>query len=184
MSGPFVQQNGDGVAIPESNQIVVSTSVSVLVGANNIGFAQSLTPNFTRKVERIRHLNADDAGRIVEQAPGPEDYTISMTGFAVYPNAAANNPGSPQSAVGTLLERILGSAPVQSAGALAALAFRCLSSQIVPFSASDERRKPGFSNVVGRIRYVDNWMTSFSSPVAIGNVMLTETVAAQPTYIG
>lgn len=183
MAGPFVSQNGDGVAIPESNQVVVSTSVSIIVGSNNVGFCQSLTPNFTRKVERIRHLNAEDAGRIVEQAPGPEDYTIQMTGFAVYPNAAANQPGSPQNPVGSMLERILGSSPVQSAGALASLAFRCLSSQIVPFSCLDERKKPGFAEVVGRSRYVDCWMTSYSAPVAIGTVMLTETMAAQPSFI-
>jgi hypothetical protein len=180
-------RNGDGVAVPSNNQVVVSTSVQIKIGdGNDVGFAQSITRNDTRRVDRIRHLSAVDAGRIMEQAPGPEDYTLRITGFAVYSDAdiLATNPG--EKATGSFLNQLLGAAGPQQVGNLSHTIFRSMQSQIVPFDVVEERRRPGNDdpNSFGRTIYADCWMTSYSSPIQIGQITIAEDVSCQPTYIG
>lgn len=176
---PFVAQNGDGVQLPRDNQVVVSTSITLLVAGKTLGFVQSVNRTDTRRVDRVRHLDADDAGRIVEQAPGPEDYTLRINGFAVYPGSAALTQSSPGARpTGTLLNQILSLGEGRGAAA-----FRCLSSQSLPFSLIEQRRHPGARERIGRTWYADCWMTNFSSPMQIGQITIAEEVQAQPTYV-
>ncbi len=180
---PIVPQQGPGVAIPQTNQVVVSTSIDVLAGSSAlpIGFAQSINPNFTRRADRIRHLDSGDAGRTVEQAVGPEDYSLRVSGFACYSDNS--QPGGAQK-IGSLLDRLLGAAGPQTVGSVSNAVFTCLSSQILPFDVIEATKRPGFGSVLGRSVYKKNVMTAFSKPINISTITIAEEVTMQPTFIG
>lgn len=180
----FATNRGDGVGIPQTNQVVVSTSITILAQSSApIGFVQSIQPSDQRRVDRVRHLDAVDAGRTIEQAPGPEDHSIRMTGFAVYGGTPAQGSSAGTTdPKGSFLERLLALGPGQSLGDISGRVFRCLSSQIIPFDLFEERRRPGLGNKTTK-KYMDVWMTNFSSPVQITNITIAEEVQGQPTWI-
>src|SRR5208282_3130195 len=76
---------GSGVGLAPSNVTVISTSVGLFDDLGfDIGFIQSISPSFDRATVKVRHLNKADAGRVIEQQPGVENYTMGVTSMALY----------------------------------------------------------------------------------------------------
>lgn len=159
-----LQTRGDGVSIPESNQVIISTSVDVLDdNGDNIGFMQQLTRRDDRPTQLIRHLDSTDAGKVIEQAPGPETNRLDVTGFALY------NVGQQRR---SLLHRISPLGP----------SFRSLNSNAIPFEITERWRHPATGNS-GENLYGDNLLINFSRPVNITTVMIAETATLQCTWV-
>jgi hypothetical protein len=155
---------GDGVGIPGTNQVVVSTSIDVLDEQGfNIGFVTRIDRRDARPVERIRHLNAEDAGRTVEMTPSPEGVTLDVTGFYIYPKSALEKR--------SLLNRL----PQSVDGAAS---FRSLNSQKIPFVIVERTRHPA-TNVESKTTYVGCWLTAFSRPINIGTATVAETATVE-----
>lgn len=183
-----LQPRGDGVNIPGNNKVVISTSIDVLDEAGNpMGFIQSLNRRDTRRVDRIRQLDSVDAGRTVEQAPGPEDNTLDVTGFALYGDFGTK---------GSLVERLVlrddtsvsGGGLAGGAGGTAlgknfpANIFRSINSQVIPCNITERWTQPSKGSI-GRSTYGDSLLTAFSRPVAITGITITESATLQPTWI-
>lgn len=160
-----IQTRGDGVSIPESNQVVISTTVDVLDDEGfNIGFLQNINRTDDRPTDAIRHLDASDAGRMLEQAPGVENNTLTLTGFALY-NTGVNRR--------SLLNRIIGASSSP---------FRSLNSQQIPFEITEQWTHPA-SNARGQTLYGDCMLTNYSRPVNIGNITISETANVKCTWV-
>lgn len=145
--------------------MVISTTVDVLDDEGfNIGFLQSISRTDARPTESVRHLDASDAGRILEQAPGVETNTLNLTGFALYNSGVDRR---------SLLNRVVGanSAP-----------FRSLNSQQLPFEITEQWTHPA-SNARGQTLYGDCMLTNYTRPVNIGTVTITETANATATWV-
>jgi len=156
---------GDGVSIPQTNRALISTTVDVWdeMGAN-IGFIQSLQLTDTRRADRIRHLDKEDAGRIIEQAPAPDDPTLNITGFALY-----SQGGRRQS----LVHRITGGR----------VNFRSLNGQHIPFDITERSVHPADANSAQMVYYLANWLTNWTRPINIGTITVSETAITQPCWV-
>jgi hypothetical protein len=160
-----LQTRGDGVSIPTSNQVVISTSVDVLDDLGfNIGFIQQLTRNDSRPTTPVRHLDSIDAGRILEQAPGVEDDTLNFTGLALYNTGVDNR---------SLLNRLPGSA---------GSGFKSLNSNSIPFEVTEAWTHPT-TGLTGSTLFGDVLLTTYSRPVNIGTATISETAAGRVTFI-
>lgn len=167
-----LQQNGDGVSLPEENKVVISTSVDVLDdNGNNIGFLQQISRTDARPMTPIRHLAAGDAGRMVEQSPGVELNTLNVTGYALYNTGASR---------ASLLNRITGQ-EFQSGGIEAP--FRSLNSQFIPFHMTEQWTHPGNTALLGETIYGDCYLTNYTRPVSIATVNIVETANIQATWV-
>lgn len=159
----LVENLGDGVGIPASNQSVISTSIDILdEHGNAIGYITSINRRDSRPVDSIRHLNAADAGRKLEGAPHPEDVTLDVTGFALYPR----NNTSRNSLLNRLPQAVEGSD-----------AFKSLNSQKIPFIIMEKTVHPADPNKVQTTTYVGCWLTAYSKPVNIGTATIAETAS-------
>lgn len=160
-----LQTRGDAVAIPESNQVVISSSVDILDDDGfNIGFLQQINRTDNRPTQPIRHLDAVDGGRVIEQAPGPETNTLNATGFAIY------NTGVDRR---SLLNRITG---------VGGARFRSLNSQQLPFELTERWIHPA-TNLAGETLYGDCWLTNYSRPVNIGTIAIAETANITASWV-
>lgn len=160
-----LQTRGDGVSIPAGNKVVLSTSIDVFDNLGvSIGFIQTLTRRDDRPTQLIRHLDSTDAGRMIEQAPGPETNRLDVTGFALY-NVGPNKK--------SLLNRV---AP--NGGA-----FRSLNSQHIPFEIEERTTHPATPTLQASTLYGDCYLISYSRPVNIGTVHITETATLQATWL-
>lgn len=167
-----LQTRGDGVAIPESNKVVISTSVDVLDDSGtNIGFLQQISRTDARAMTPIRHLSEQDAGRMIEQSPAPELNTINVTGYALYNRGGAKD---------SLLNRITGRIADTPVGGDA---FRSLNSQFLPFQLTEKWIHPANSALVGETKYGDCYLTNYTRPVAIATVNIVETANIQATWV-
>jgi len=156
---------GDGVSLPESNQAIISTSVDVFdQDGFNLGFLESMTRTDARPTTPIRHLDARDAGRIIEQAPQPETVTLAVTGFALYNRSQFRN---------SIMHRLPGAAGAN---------FRSLNSQGIPFELVEEWEQPA-TRVRGRNVYLDCYLTNYTRPVNIGTVTIAETANITVSYV-
>lgn len=163
----FVTLKGYGVGIPPSNKVIIPFSLTIYdLEGNEVGFITDLSYDTSRRVERIRHLNAFDAGRIIEQAPSPEDYTLSATGFSLYTNDLAN----PQSVIGRLTKET------------GIAVFECLNQQKIPFNIVKEVVHPATGTGYQTIFY-ECWLTRYSEAFATRNVVVTGTASIQPSYV-
>jgi hypothetical protein len=159
----LVEQLGDGVGIPESNQAAISTSIDILdEHGNNIGYLTSLNRRDSRPVDSVRHLNAADAGRKLEGAPHVEEVTVDVTGFALYPKDKTSR--------NSLLNRL----PQAVDGASA---FKSLNSQKIPFILMEKTIHPANPNKVQVTTYVGCWLTAYSKPTNIGTATIAETAS-------
>ena len=160
-----IATRGDGVSIPESNQVIISTTVDVLDDAGfNIGFLQQINRTDSRPTNRIRHLDSVDAGRTLEQSPAPEDNSLSVSGFALY------NTGVDRRSI---LNRMVGTASNR---------FRSLNSQSIPFEMTERWTHPG-TRQVGETLYGDCYLTRYTRPVNIGTVMITESADINVSWV-
>lgn len=163
----FVSVKGYGVGIPPSNKVVIPFSLTIYdLEGNEVGFITDLSYDTSRRVERVRHLNAFDAGRIIEQAPAPEDFTVSCTGFSLYTDDLAN----PQSVIGRLTKET------------GIAVFEVLNQQKIPFNVVKEVVHPA-TGVGYQTIFFECWLTRFSEAFAVRNVVVTANASFQPTYV-
>ena len=158
-------QNPDaGVSVPESHRSQLSTSVTIVDhDGNEIGFIQSITSTDNRPVTAVRHLNAADAGRIVEGAPSPATKTLAVTGFALYKK---QNDGS-------IIQRIGGSVTRKT--------MKTLEEQSIPFNLIESVTHPA-TGEEETIIYHDCWLTNHSRPVNIGTALVSENCSIFVTW--
>lgn len=145
--------------------MVISSSVDVLdEDGFNIGFMQQISRTDNRPTTLVRHLDAIDAGRVIEQAPGPETNTLNVVGFALY------NTGVDRR---SLLNRIVGQGGAK---------FRSLNSQQLPFELTERWIHPA-TRLTGETLYGDCWLTNYTRPVNIGTVAIAETANITATWV-
>jgi len=163
----LVSTKGYGIGIPPTNKVVIPFSLTIYdLEGNEVGYMISLTYDTTRRVERIRHLNAFDAGRIIEQAPAPEDYTASGEGFTLYTDDLAN----PQSVIGRLTKET------------GIAVFECLNQQRIPFNIVKQVVHPA-TGVGYETIFYECWLARYSETFATRNIVVSATVSIQPTYV-
>lgn len=76
---------GDGVNFPAANRVVNSSTLDIYDDEGFIiGFVTNFDDQYNRNVTRIRHLSSEDAGRVIEMAPGTEDVSINVQGYSLY----------------------------------------------------------------------------------------------------
>lgn len=168
MSGIVAQaQNPNaGVNIPESHRTKLSTSIDIIDhDGNNIGYIQSITPTCNRTVTPVRHLNSEDAGRILEGAPSPATTTLSVNGFALYNK---QNDGS-------IIQRMGGSVTAKS--------MKTLEEQSIPFNLIVRTVNPATKEEELTI-YHDCWMTTHSAPVNISTALVSESANLFVGWVG
>ncbi|MBU2483213.1 MAG: hypothetical protein KJ760_19185 [Proteobacteria bacterium] len=149
-----------GVCVPAEHNTVITTSVSILAGkdAKQIGFAQEINEDLRRPVTPIRHLSSVDAGKILELAPGVEDITLSVAGFAIY-----------DIALGILNQ--LGYDSMK--GSLDPIS--CLNQQCIPFNVVKLIVHPGSGKSTTTL-FLGCMITSFSEPIALSGVTISNRV--------
>lgn len=176
----FLPYEGDannfpGVAQPKSNKVVYPPRTNIKVNGLIVGFIMQLDVNETARVERIRHMNFADAGRIVEQIEGPVDYTLNVRGFVLY--------GS------DTLARITGEAtgseespsfPLGTTGGTVIPSLEWISKKRPDITT--EFIHPGNPDVKFEITYHKCAVTGRSSTINLADLFITETVNLQPTF--
>jgi hypothetical protein len=160
--------HGSGVGLAPSNQTVISTSVGVFDDLGfEIGFIQNIDRRDTRQTTVVRHLNKADAGRIVEQQPGVEDYELTVNGWMMYEKNDTNKQ--------SLLNRL--PSDVSGAGA-----FQVMNDQFIPFAIREEETHPstGATNVT---MYLGCMITQYSKPINISGSQIVETANVRPSWV-
>jgi len=163
-------KHGYGVGLAPQNQVVISTAITVFdEQGNEIGFIQSLNRSDNRGTTPIRHLNKADAGRIIEQAPGVENYTLSASSFGLWNASDADRR--------SLINRLAGLGGPGGGGA-----FAVLNQQQIPFVIRQVEEHPatGAQNVT---LFLGCMLTSFSRPVAVGTATISETSNITPSWV-
>lgn len=182
-SGVWVDK-GVGVGIPRSNQVIISTSVTIWTrdpDSENeyleVGYLENLSIRRSRNATRVRHLNFKTAGRVLEQVPSPEDLTATGRGFGLYTSTLAGRLSN-HFAVNDTFK--------------ASVVFNSLNSQKWYFNVIDCAVHPGdfmpSSNAASKSRavvtiYGDCWLTNFNTTKDIKNVAVAEDVTFQPSWI-
>jgi len=166
---PYVTR-GYGVKIPKDSRIIIPTSATVFdEDGNEIGLITEVSYTTGRTVERVRHINHSDAGRIVEQVPGVEDPELSVVGYALYGSG--------------IMGRLYKTADSgQSNGIMPPDVFRVLSQQYIPFDIEVVEQHPTTGDAVITL-YIGCWISSFEHAVRIGDVTIAETVRIQPSAV-
>ena len=145
-----------GVGANTDQRTVVSTSISILNNEmQNIGYISQLGDSANRNVTRIRHLNHEDAGRVVETVLSPEDRTLSVSGFALY-NVDFD---------GSVVQRIGGSSTRKKMASL--------EEQSIPFMIVQKEVHP-VSKEETITTYHDCMLTSHSKTSNIGTATISE----------
>ncbi len=156
MAGLVTQ--GSTVGIPAENKAVISSSVDVFdQDGFNIGFVSQITPAHNRAVQRIRHLNSADAGRVIESAPSPEDISIAVTGLNLY-NISESQQQS-------LISRLPGQAGAR---------FKTLNDQKAPFFLQVVEIHPE-SGLENESTYLGCWLTRYNRPINIAGATIAAT---------
>ena len=159
---------GVGVGLAPENDVIISTSVDVFDDSGfNIGFLTSLNRNDTRDTQEVRHFDSADAGRILEQAPGVERYSLTASGWALYDRSITDKR--------SLLNRL-------PQGVVGSRTFRVLNDQKIPFALQEEETHPG-SGIKTTVFYLGCYLTSFSKPIAIGTATITENCNIKPSWV-
>lgn len=156
---------GYGVGLAPSNLTVIGTSVGVFdENGFEIGFIQSISRDDNRSTTKVRHLNKADAGRIIEQQPGVEEYSLSITGWGMYQKSDTNKQ--------SLLNRL----PVGSG------VFQTMNQQFIPFAIREEQTHPatGATNVT---LFLGCMIVRFSEPVNIGTTAVTQSATVTPSWV-
>ena len=160
---------GVGLKIPESQIIVIPFSISILSEnqEQEIGYIQQINYSTTRRVERIRHLNMSDAGRVICQVPFPEDMTVNATGMALYNS--------------TLISRLADVSPGREKDSAFAV-FHCLNSQAYPFVVEIQAVHPADPGKEYTVIHGGCWLTNFASPYNQSNLYVSQTATFQPSW--
>lgn len=124
-----------------------------------IGYITQFNPSKTRATERIRHISSADAGRVLEQAPRPEDISINITGYSLYNDQED----------GSLVQRLVGSS------ANISKAFASLEEQKEGFDIIVVTRDPETKKAVDVKIYQDVWLQNQNEPINIAQATVQET---------
>jgi len=156
---------GYGTGVDKGNRAVVSTSIDIFDNeGNKIGFCTNISRSDTRTINKIRHIDSADAGRVVELQPGPADYSLTINGFALY------NDGNKR---GGLLNRIPGTASAQ---------YAALDQQQAMFNLRVLEKHP-VSGEESATYYYNCMISNYSKPTAIGSVNIAESVTVVVSYV-
>ncbi len=152
--GGIVTQ-GSSVGIPAENRAVITSTVDLFdTDGFNIGFITQITAAHARNVQRLRHLNSADAGRVIESAPSPEDINLSATGFNLYDKTAEDKQ--------SLISRLPGRAGAR---------FKTLNDQKDAFLLKILETHPT-SGLTNQSTYLGCWMTSYNRPINIAGATI------------
>lgn len=161
-----IKTPNQGVANYEG-QTLLSTSIDILDGGlNAIGFINQINSSKSRPTTRIRHISSKDAGRVLEQAPGNEDITLTLGGFALYNDVDQK---------GSLAQRLGGWNPL--------LALESLTEQHVGFSLIRTDVHPKDRVIVNAKEWYDCWYQSESDPVVMGTATVLQQVTIFPSGV-
>lgn len=158
----MAEKNGaPTVGIPESNEAQISTSLSIFVGNEEIGFIESFAPSSTRTIQRLRELSASSGGRVIEMVPHTEDSRITISGYCIYKEKAQY-----------LFKR------VQPDNVTDDKTFISLMSQRVPFDIVEKATHPGRDAEVVMV-YAGCWCADWSKSVNIANAIIGENLTVE-----
>jgi len=159
---------GSGVGVGSTHQTVITTSIDIYANGEKIGFAQDINETSDRPTTRIRHLNAKDAGRVIEQAPGVEDISLTITGFAVYNKA------------NSLIQQLAGRDNFGKAGGV----IKCLNDQKIPFDIKKVTLHPslGAEDKETVEKFGGCMITRYSRPIGLAGVTISDSVDINVSY--
>lgn len=164
---PGLVSAGDGVGIGVANRATITTSYDVYDDQGNlVGYITDIDRTDSRTVQRIRHLSSHDAGRTIEQAPGPDEVSLATTGFALY-NKPEQTGDLPHFSLAARFGGLTGT-PL----------FKSLNSQRVAFNIRVEEIHPA-TGAISRTYYIGCLITNYTKPVSLGNVTVAETCNIQ-----
>jgi len=173
---------GSRPAVGEAGGVVPTTAYTVYDGDDNeIGFITGLDDSEARPAERIRHLNAFDAGETIEQVPRPSEVTLTARGFTIYKKGLGTTPGGVALAGGdSLIGRL---ASTVSPARL----FKTLEDQRISFDIRVTEAKFDVDSgdpieVQGKI-YRECWFTNHTKPRDIGQANSAETASIQVGFV-
>jgi len=156
---------GYGVGLDKDNKAIITTSIDVFDNeGNKIGYCQSINRNDTRNVQRIRHLDSSDAGRVIEMQPQPSDIVLTANGFSLY-NDGVNRGG--------LLNRLPGAAAAQ---------FVELNQQSAMFNLRVKEKHPSTGQITVTY-YYGCMLSNYSHPIAITTVNVVDTATIQVSWV-
>lgn len=154
-------QRGDGVGIPKQNRIISGTTIDIIDDDGyKIGYVQEISWSGNRRVEVARHLDSEDAGKVIEQTPGPENYTMNISGFSLYDRGGSNR--------GALINRL-------SKGMAGAAS---VNGQKASFNLVERSKHPATGEVTVR-RFYDVWLTQYGETRNINTVQVVDRATAQ-----
>jgi len=151
------------VGIPADNKVVISTSIDIVVGQNKVGVVESFNPTYNRPVQRVRELNSETAGRTLEIAPSPEEFSINITGFMLYSSGQQH-----------LFQRIAGTDGEE---------YISLSSQQEPFDIIETYTHPANNKLTFEVVYKGCWLTNYSKTQNIGTAIVAESATVEVTAV-
>jgi len=147
---------GDGVDFPKENRVTSSSTIDIYDDTGKvIGFCVGLRESMNRPVQKLRHLSAGDAGRVIEVVPMIEDIQLTVTGYSLYDRSRAEQ--------GSLIHR-MGSAMK---------AMKSLVSQNEPFFLIKTETHPSTGEQVIDA-YYDCWITAFSRDRDINRLVVVD----------
>lgn len=170
---PGLIRLGDGVGLAESNRSVISTSIDLYdQNGNLVGYATQANRTDNRTVERVRHLSSSDAGRTIEQAPGPEDVSLDVNGFALYNTPQLDGQFPHYS----LAARLSKGTDLPAIGG--EYLFKSINSQRTPFNLRVEEVHPQ-TQARSITVYFNCMLLTYTKPMNLGAITLAETCRIQ-----
>lgn len=156
LAGTILTQTA-GIGQPDDANVAISSAIDIYVDNEKVGAIDSFNVNVSRVVTRVRELNSAAAGRTVAFAPGPEESSITVSGFLLYTagkNAIFNRivPG----------DSYAGDAPMISIG-----------QQMKGFDIHEKYVNPATGSAYVVI-YKDVWLTNYSKSQNINTAMIIE----------
>ena len=151
------------VGIPDTNEAQISTSLSIVVDNEEIGFIESFAPSSTRTITRLRELSKMSGGRVVEMVPHTEDTRITVSGYCIYREKAE------------FLFKRMQQKNVDDAGVGG---FPSLLSQTKPFDIYEYAKHPGKEREVVTV-YKGCWASDWSKTANIGNALVGENLTVE-----
>lgn len=150
---------GDGVSFGPRNRAINGATIDVLDdNGYRIGYLSSIAWTTSRRLERLRHLSSEDAGRVIEIVPGTEDFSCTLVGYSLYDKGLTDR--------GSLINR-LGSSVA---------AIKTLMGQREPFHLVVKAKHPTTGEVAIR-RFFDCWLSGYGETRSIGNTTQTESAS-------
>lgn len=167
----FVLERNERAGVANLNiqdKVFPTTQITIYdENGEEVGWIQDFNATESRPVERIRHINAADAGRTLQGVPRPADATLSVTGFTIYKPDPTND--------GSVISRIM-----QNTGNPNKL-MKTLEEQKIPFLIREETVNPNGQNTV--TFYHGCWLTNHSKPISINNAFVAETADIFVSFI-